>query len=293
MRTTQTRTCECACSDSFTTTSRILSGRSTRLQLCETILISISRRTCCDEMASCSSFTPKRTLSGRSTTRPAGMPHGACPERPRRHPGIEEAHTDIQLRSPTNPPSTLQVSSPPPCTPPPGRVPACFPGPARTAQAMAWRPAPSRLRLGPFSVPAGALRGRSGEGAAGLRVRSGARSPRPSRRARRTSQTQEGDLWRPHNLDSPGEPTARQIKSSMLLPWRLALWRPAPSAAVQALRNCRGAGPSEHFRTSAVGAADCRYGAGPCPWSAFGPSRATSGCAAGCFRRHELAAVPR
>ena len=174
MRTAQTRTCECACSDSFTTTNRILSGRSTGLQLCETILISISRRTCCDEMASCSSFTPKRTLSRRSTTRPAGMPHGACPERPRRRPGIEEAHTDIQLRSPTNPPSTLQPSSPPPCTPPPGRVPACLPGPARTAQAV-------RLRLGPFSAPAGALRGRSGEGAAGLRVRSGTRSPRPAR----------------------------------------------------------------------------------------------------------------
>ena len=144
MRTAQTRTCECACSDSFTTTNRILSGRSTGLQLCETILISISRRTCCDEMASCSSFTPKRTLSGRSTTRPAGMPHGACPERPRRHPGIEEAHTDIQLRSPTNPPSTLQVSSPPPCTPPPDRVPACLPGPARTAQAMAPGPLAAR-----------------------------------------------------------------------------------------------------------------------------------------------------
>ena len=144
MRTAQTRTCECACSDSFTTTNRILSGRSTGLQLCETVLISISRRTCCDEMASCSSFTPKRTLSGRSTTRPAGMPHGACPERPRRHPGIEEAHTDIQLRSPTNPPSTLQVSSPPPCTPPPDRVPACLPGPARTAQAMAPGPLAAR-----------------------------------------------------------------------------------------------------------------------------------------------------
>ena len=112
MRTAQTRTCECACSDSFTTTNRILSGRSTGLQLCETILISISRRTCCDEMASCSSFTPKRTLSGRSTTRPAGMPHGACPERPRRHPGDDRGGSHrypapLPDQPALNPPSLL------------------------------------------------------------------------------------------------------------------------------------------------------------------------------------------